>query len=155
AQHPHRNGHDVLRLREPHQGIFEIANESVWGVAGVEARRFRPGEPLMQECRLDSFSGPLDVEHWTPQQDFSAPKRQRNAVAVHETAENARARVIRKTEGIKAGLASHQAPTARCRRAVRWNPSHSSVAKDASNSPEVSKNRSLALSKVRTAPARG
>ncbi len=35
AQHPHRDGHDVFRIRKPHQGIVKIANEPVWGVTGV------------------------------------------------------------------------------------------------------------------------
>src|SRR5262249_4152765 len=63
--------HDVFRIRKPRQGIVKVANESVWAVDGVQPSPFRPGNPLMVEGCLDSFSGPLKV-HWTPQVDFSA-----------------------------------------------------------------------------------
>jgi hypothetical protein len=66
TQHPHRDGYDVLRIPKPHHGIVKIANEPVWGTRGAQTRPFRPRKPLTLEA-LDSVSGPIDVEHQSPQ----------------------------------------------------------------------------------------
>ena len=50
-QHPHRDGHDVFRIRKRHQSMIEIANEPVWGVTGVQAGHLVLAQPVGMQGR--------------------------------------------------------------------------------------------------------
>ena len=125
AEHSHRDGDDVFRIRKPHQGMVKIANEPVWDVTGVQTWRFRSGttrrthgsdelrKPLTLECCFDSFSGLFDVEHETIDVHTKSLNLQVSALDVSTQAE--RARRIRTVSGRDQRLTSVQGTSASVR----------------------------------------